>query len=1253
MKKMLFSLMAFVPIMYTSHSRAQCTPVAPYSENFDGASWVSGTGASNSGDAIDPCWTRNPASGYFFGTRTGTTSSTSTGPSGDFTGGGKYVFTEGSNGTSGNVATITSPAIDLSALTIPYLTFYYHMYGTNITQLDVEVSADGGTTWTNEGSIVGQQQTASADPWAEYNIVLSGYAGQTVLVRFSTARGTSFNCDVSIDEFSIVEQPSCLKPINLMVSNITASSIDLSWTSQGTETMWNIEYGPSGFTQGTGTTLSTVNNPETIGGLTGATSYDFYVQADCGGGDLSVWQGPVSAFTSCPPTFPTPYTENFDGIEWVSGTGGSNTGDAISACWTRNPSSGFFFGTRTGTTSSGSTGPSGDFNGGGKYVFSEASNGTTGDLATITSPSLDLSFLTSPYLRFYYHMYGADITSLEIEVSNDGGTTWNNEGSIIGQQQTSNGAAWLEFTSVLSAYAGQTIQVRFSTTRGGSFNGDVSIDQFSVVEAPTCPPPSSLMATMITDTEVTLSWTAGGTETMWNIEYGPAGFSQGTGTFLPVTTNPYTVTGLTPQTGYSFYLQADCGGGDESTWIGPINITTQCAAFTAPFLESFDIGSLPACWTNSSSNPVNNGLWEFTGNPDYGAASNGRPAGTFTWSDGSSPAVADVTLTSPLIDVSPLTIPTLKFQWFSNNIDNPGDNVPLIVDVNNGTGWANLITVSGDNPNWQEEEITLAAYIGQTIQIRFITDQTATSGSAFYNDILLDSVQVLEGPTCPKPTPVVVSNITSTQADIDWTPGYLETEWVVEYDTAGFTLGTGNEIVTTNLTETLLGLLPNTLYDVYVRAICAPGDTSAYRGPSTFRTECATFAAIGFCESFDSGSQTESCWTVLDENGDGEAWNTNYTFNTNTGDQVAIMYTDFNAGANDDWLISPQMTLTGNEVMNFFYRVQSSNEPNDFELLLSTTGINPADFQDTLMYLASYDNTTYMDTTVDLSAFTGDVYIAFHVPAGGLDGWRLYIDDVCFDVCIPTPGQDGAEDVCRLDGQFDLNSAIVRGQMNGNWVFPGNQSLIVNDSLLNVSILPSGTYDVYYIVPGGCQDDTTTATVNIFPPSSAGQNGNLTVCLNEPINLFDGLTGNVDLGGTWYDPANNPLPNSQPTAANIPGSYNYDYITSNGVCPADTALVVVNVDGGCNYLSLGEEKLAELSVYPNPATSVLNIVNPSNSESLRIEIVDMNGRIVLKDAKSLANATEATISVEHLEKGMYTLRIFNEEGNRTFKIVKQ
>ncbi|MEX2484202.1 MAG: choice-of-anchor J domain-containing protein, partial [Brumimicrobium sp.] len=442
------------------------------------------------------------------------------------------------------------------------------------------------------------------------------------------------------------------------------------------------------------------------------------------------------------------------------------------------------------------------------------------------------------------------------------------------------------------------------------------------------------------------------------------------------------------------------------------------------------------------------------------------------------------------------------------------------------------------------------------------------------------------------PSGLVMTNITDQGGQVSWIANGSETEWNVEWGLPGFTPGTGNEIgssVATDTFEIITGLNSNTEYDVFVSANCGAGSTVGEWDSITFITDCSVFSPINFCESFDSGSQTQNCWTVLDENGDGDEWNMDYTTNPNSGDEVAMMYTDFNSGANDDWLISPQISLSANEVMNFFYRVHSSGEPNDFEVLLSTTGKSPADFQDTLMYLASYNNTDYLDTTLDLTSFSGDVYVAFHVPSGGLDGWRLYIDDVCFDVCIPASGQDGAADFCRADGTADLNSLIVKGQENGSWVYPGNQQLIVDDSLFNISNLPSGEYEVLYIVEGGCTNDTTVATVEVYPPSSAGQNGNIEVCLNEPIDLFSGLSGNVDLGGTWYDSSDDPIVGSQQNASNIPGNYNYDYIVSNGVCPADTSLVEVQVDGDCDYLSLGEEKLTDLSVYPNPATDMINI----------------------------------------------------------------
>ena len=42
-----------------------------------------------------------------------------------------------------------------------------------------------------------------------------------------------------------------------------------------------------------------------------------------------------------------------------------------------------------------------------------------------------------------------------------------------------------------------------------------------------------------------------------------------------------------PENDYEYYVQADCGAGGASGWVGPFAFTTACAAFTAPYIEDF------------------------------------------------------------------------------------------------------------------------------------------------------------------------------------------------------------------------------------------------------------------------------------------------------------------------------------------------------------------------------------------------------------------------------------------------------------------------------------------------------------------------------------------------------------------------------------------------------------------------------------------------------------------------------------------
>jgi hypothetical protein len=159
-----------------------------------------------------------------------------------------------------------------------------------------------------------------------------------------------------------------------------------------------------------------------------------------------------------------------------------------------------------------------------------------GDSAILISPSIDISSLTSAEISFQCHMYGASMGTLRVDASSDGGTTFNTIWTKTGDQ----GDVWTEEIVQLTGFTTTAI-VKFVSTVGVDAGGtisywsDMAIDNFQVRQSATCPQTSPLTASNITSSSADVSWTAGGTETSWNVEYGAAGFTLGTGTITNVT----------------------------------------------------------------------------------------------------------------------------------------------------------------------------------------------------------------------------------------------------------------------------------------------------------------------------------------------------------------------------------------------------------------------------------------------------------------------------------------------------------------------------------------------------------------------------------------------------------------------------------------------------------------------------------------------------------------------------------------------
>ncbi|WP_082132691.1 LamG-like jellyroll fold domain-containing protein [Bizionia psychrotolerans] len=179
-------------------------------------------------------------------------------------------------------------------------------------------------------------------------------------------------------------------------------------------------------------------------------------------------------FGSCSSTVSTfPYNEGFEL---------GNTG-----AWIQDTSDDRNWTNRTGGTPSNFTGPSGA-NGGTRYLYTEAT-GNFNKTYNLISPCFDITSATSAQFSFYYHMYGADMGNLYVELSTNGGFSYDyNLWSQSGQVQTSNGQAWNRVNLNLAPYLGQTITIRFRGETGSDYSSDMAIDNLSLI-ATTTPQP--------------------------------------------------------------------------------------------------------------------------------------------------------------------------------------------------------------------------------------------------------------------------------------------------------------------------------------------------------------------------------------------------------------------------------------------------------------------------------------------------------------------------------------------------------------------------------------------------------------------------------------------------------------------------------------------------------------------------------------------------------------------------------------------
>jgi hypothetical protein len=471
---------------------------------------------------------------------------------------------------------------------------------------------------------------------------------------------------------------------------------------------------------------------------------------------------------------------------------------------------------------------------------------------------------------------------------------------------------------------------------------------------------------------------------------------------------------------------------------------------------------------------------------------------------------------------------------------------------------------------------------------------------------------------------------------------YPSTGFNIQYGTNGFGLYDGTETIVNadnNYTDTTdnTAFVAGGVYDLYVQAACS-SDTSNWVGPITFimplTNDTTCFAEPLMADGSvyvlnNAGATTDAGEAAIAPPATGfqttDGWgNSSINFTT---------WFTFDAPASGNIRISGEDVGFDGQVA--IYEVTDCGDFNTYTLLGANDDGEPgsAGFAPNLSLCGLTPGNTYYLMHDSWSTVTTGNYSLSLTP-----------------IDLEAGTSNGIINVCTGD-TVDLFTGITGYDMGGIWT-----EEIATANFADPNFPSAGlAYQVFnfeYRVIDGCAFDSIVQQVEIYGPSSAGTDGSIDVCMNQPVDLLSGLGGNVDLGGTWYDPQNNTTA-SAITAASIPGQFNYDYITSNGVCPEDTANVIVNVLATCDYLNIDEMVFGNINMYPNPTNGSVFITNNGSIEVFDFELTDVKGKVIASRTAAI-NGTETTeVSLENLETGFYLIRVFNDNAEKTFRIIKE
>ncbi len=585
------------------------------------------------------------------------------------------------------------------------------------------------------------------------------------------------------DTVSSIAQSSLPPPSNLQTTVLLGNQATLTW-SGGSSNSWLFAYGLTGVPpSGIGTSVSSPT--ATIFGLSGETTYDFYVREVCPTGDTSAWAGPLTFTTPffCPPNsycFTTAgQTGNLGPDQNLINTAYNGTplsGNVISdngiQVWVV-PTSGLFHIEAQGAK-------------GGDEAFN---NNIGGKGAKIEGD---------------FVLTQGDTVRLIVGQSGDNGSGAGGGG----------GATFVEIngTLVLAAGAG-----------GGASSDNNGAD------ATTAPSGTNDFPGGTTPGGVNGN---GGQACTSGVNHGGAGAG-------------YLTDGVSPasggQGGFAFL---NGGNGGFTTFGGGFGGGGGTTSIT---VGGGGGGGYSGGAGGQQLNACTPGIGR-SGGGGGGSFNLGlNPVGAGGVRDGDGTLVMTVLSSGATNDIGAVAIdsPTIYCPGPQNvvaSINNFGINQVTTATVNwevdglpqtavtfNGL----LDTAGGSSPT--STQVVLGSFNFSTNNQYTVKVWTSGPNNSIDTVGQNDTTSTVVQSSLPPPINLSLVSVSGMAATVDWNPGSLSNSWLWTVLPVGQT-PSGIGTASTNPIANIMGLTPKTSYDFYVREVCPTGDTSTWAGPLNFQT---------------------------------------------------------------------------------------------------------------------------------------------------------------------------------------------------------------------------------------------------------------------------------------------------------------------------------------------------------------------------------------------------------------------------------